>query len=410
MPELIEIARPGRHRAMNGRDYELTAAHLQAVADSYDPKVHEAPLVVGHPKLNAPAYGWVKGLTFDAEQQRLLAECDQVDADFAEAVTSGKLKKRSSSFYAPDAPGNPKPGAYHLRHVGFLGAVPPAMKGLRDVACFADEADEAEAVTIEFSDYTNMRALARALRGLRDFLIAEFGQEKADKALPSWWIDELQEALKEPVAAFAETADSSAQTDAPGVAGVAEGEASAPAVAAPEAAAPPAAATEAPAEAAADPPQSEAVTRREADLTERERKLQEREAKLALEEFQRREAGHLSFAEALVRTGRPLPCSREQFVAFLHRLDGVTDESVISFGEGDERTTIDFFKEAILGIAPKEVEFAELAPTDFAESPGRLSVDERAARIRTHQQTAEKDGRFISTAQAATELREANQL
>ena len=44
------------------------------------------------------------------------------------------FKKRSASFYPPGHPANPTPDRPYLRHVGFLGAQPPAVKGLADFA------------------------------------------------------------------------------------------------------------------------------------------------------------------------------------------------------------------------------------------------------------------------------------
>jgi hypothetical protein len=49
-------------------------------------------------------------------------------------VADGRVKKRSSSFYHPKDPANPVPGVWYLRHVAWLGAQPPAVKGLKDVA------------------------------------------------------------------------------------------------------------------------------------------------------------------------------------------------------------------------------------------------------------------------------------
>ncbi|STD22410.1 Uncharacterised protein [Enterobacter asburiae] len=64
----------------------------------------------------------------------LLAEPDQLDPQFAELVGNGRFKKVSASFYLPDSPNNPKPGTLYLRHVGFLGAQPPSIKGLKQVS------------------------------------------------------------------------------------------------------------------------------------------------------------------------------------------------------------------------------------------------------------------------------------
>ena len=62
MPASIHIFKSGTHTAMNGKRMPFTSAELAACAAAYDPAVHEAPLVIGHPTHDAPAYGWVKSL------------------------------------------------------------------------------------------------------------------------------------------------------------------------------------------------------------------------------------------------------------------------------------------------------------------------------------------------------------
>lgn len=180
----IHIFKPGQHTAMSGATLSFSEADLAASAAAYDPAVHEAPMVVGHPSSDGPAYGWVKGLAFaDAGLQ---AEPDQVDPAFAELVAAGRFKKVSASFYTPGAPNNPVPGVYYLRHVGFLGAQPPAIKGLRPV-----EFAEAEEGVIEFSEWTDQQN-AGLWRRMREFLITQFGQEKADAVIPNYTIDDMQ--------------------------------------------------------------------------------------------------------------------------------------------------------------------------------------------------------------------------
>lgn len=131
------IFRAGRHRTIGGRTVEFSEAELAAIAAAYDPAVHEAPLVAGHPKTDDPAMGWVSGLK--CAGSRLEAEFRQVDPAFAEAVDAGRYKHVSAAFYAPDSPRNPKPGGYYLRHVGVLGAVPPAVKGLGPLTFAEDD-------------------------------------------------------------------------------------------------------------------------------------------------------------------------------------------------------------------------------------------------------------------------------
>ncbi len=129
----IEIFRAGTHTDSNGTQRTFTLADVQAMAASYNPQRHEAPLVLGHPSDNKPAYGWVKNLHATADG-RLLMLADQIDPAFADGVQSGRFKKRSASFYPPGSSANPTPGQWHLKHVGWLGAQAPAVKGLADAS------------------------------------------------------------------------------------------------------------------------------------------------------------------------------------------------------------------------------------------------------------------------------------
>ena len=132
LPTGIEIFRAGTRTADNGETYTITVSDIAAAAAAYDPALHEAPLVVGHPKDNLPAYGWIGSLQVDGDVLKI-ATHNQVEPQFAEMVSAGRFKKRSASFYQPDDPTNPKPGVWYPRHVAWLGAQPPAVKGLKDV-------------------------------------------------------------------------------------------------------------------------------------------------------------------------------------------------------------------------------------------------------------------------------------
>lgn len=142
----FEIFRPGKHRTSDGRVIEFSEAQVAQAIAAYDPALSEAPLTVGHPKTNAPAFGWVGKMTLGAGGA-VVAEPRQVQADFAEAVAEGRYKKRSASWYLPDHPCNPKPGTLYLRHVAFLGAAPPSIKGLADIEF--SEGDEGGIIEFE---------------------------------------------------------------------------------------------------------------------------------------------------------------------------------------------------------------------------------------------------------------------
>lgn len=141
MHKPLHIFRTGSHIDIGGREVSFSETDLAAIANGYDPAVHEAPLVVGHPKTDDPAFGWVQALRVGADGG-LEAIVHQVEPAFAESVGAGRFKKISPSFYSPTSPRNPKPGAYYLKHVGFLGAVPPVVKGLRPVEFAEAETDD----------------------------------------------------------------------------------------------------------------------------------------------------------------------------------------------------------------------------------------------------------------------------
>lgn len=108
----------------------LTEADIAEIAENYNPERHEAPVVIGHPARDAPAYGWIAKA--EARADGLWLSTDLLPA-MADVVEQGLFKKVSVSLYPPDSPHNPAPGVYSVKHLGFLGAQPPAVKGLQAI-------------------------------------------------------------------------------------------------------------------------------------------------------------------------------------------------------------------------------------------------------------------------------------
>lgn len=134
-PPPIKILRPGTFTDIHGTKVTFTQSDLDQVIASYDRESDPAPIVVGHPTIDAPAFGWVGSLAM--ENGVLVAHPSEVVPAFAEAVQAGHYRKISPQLYPPSSPNNPKPGSWYLQHVGFLGGAAPAIKGLGTVA-FAD--------------------------------------------------------------------------------------------------------------------------------------------------------------------------------------------------------------------------------------------------------------------------------
>lgn len=77
----IHIFKAGTHTDMHGKKLPFTPDDLAACVKAYDPSVHEAPLVIGHPRTEDPAWGWVKALSLSGVD--LMAEPAQLDPQFA---------------------------------------------------------------------------------------------------------------------------------------------------------------------------------------------------------------------------------------------------------------------------------------------------------------------------------------
>lgn len=171
----IEIFRAGDYTSQG--KVKITAEQLQSVVDRYNPDFHEAPVVVGHPQNDAPAYGWIEQIALRGDT--LLAKEKQVDPAFNELRVAGRFKKRSVAFYQ-DADGSP----IYLRHVGWLGAQPPAVKGLG--AAFDDKGR----AFVEF-EFEECKPKRREPRGTASPIVSRMKREGKwltyydEKGLPS---------------------------------------------------------------------------------------------------------------------------------------------------------------------------------------------------------------------------------
>ncbi len=144
----IEIFRAGTFTALGGQTVSFTQADLDELAASYNPDSDPAPVVIGHPTTDAPAWGWAKSLRVDGDV--LKAVVDQLEPAFAKAVTAGRYKRVSPSFYPRGHAASPKPDQLYLKHIGFLGGAAPAVKGLVPVAFSADA--QSGCITVEAWD------------------------------------------------------------------------------------------------------------------------------------------------------------------------------------------------------------------------------------------------------------------
>jgi len=125
----IHVFKAGDQTSAQGVQRTFSPTDLQQVVDTYDPKVHEAPLVLGHQGDNdsLPSFGWIQG--FKRDGANLYADVAFTDTA-KDLVKDGHYRKVSISFYSPDSQINPHQGQWSARHLALLGASPPAVKGL----------------------------------------------------------------------------------------------------------------------------------------------------------------------------------------------------------------------------------------------------------------------------------------
>lgn len=339
--QMLHIFRTGRHVATDGNAYEFSDSAVREIADTYDPQVHNAPLVIGHPKMDDPAYGGTSKVV--KRGRDLYAEPKDVYPAFADLVNAHLYSGISISVYLPDSPGNPVPGKYYLRHIGFLGAVPPAVKGLRRPS-FGDGDGAVEFV--EPLAYVG-RSLGGMFQRLRDYLISRDGLEQADAIIPQWSIADLVTTASEPPHLPPEEVMPIPAAD-----------------------------------------QTAQFAEREQQLTDQAAALAAREAKIAEREQQARREGAVAFAETLVRGGQLLPRQQAPVVELLMLLPAT---ATLEFAEGDGQVTkpaADVLR-GLLAELPKQIDFAEKSAAastadapQFAAPPG-VQVDQ--AQLELHQ-------------------------
>ena len=372
MKTRIAIFKAGKHRAASGIEYTFTEADVAASADAYDKALHQAPYVLGHPKSDGPAWGWADKVVVD--NGVMFVEHEKVDPAFEEGVDAGRYRFTSAAFYGPADPSNPKPGIYYLRHVGFLGAQPPAVKGLGPVA-FGDDGDR----VIEFDESGMNLAwlagnVADGFRQIRDWVLGKWGQEEADKAVSPWTdrsatqiaADVRAEARAEPGAAFAERA------------------------------------------AAVDAAVATALDERAAELDRRETVLAERESRTNANQVAFAETARVAardddgaFVDGLVTAGRLPPAFAGQVKTLMGVLDG---DGAVSFAEG-EAGPRDQFRQLLGGLGVS-ILFSEVARS--GEAPGELGAFDIARETRALVDAAAARGETLSFAEAGAQVRASN--
>ncbi len=319
------VFRTGTHTDAAGRTRTWTGEDLDRMVSSYDPARHEAPVVIGHPKDNSPAFGWVRGLKNSGGT--LFARADLIP-EFDDMVRRGLFRKRSLSLYEDGT----------LRHIGFLGARPPAIKGLPDIRF-----DEGETTTIEFTDSNannggvpmKFTEWIRQLAGREGVTLDDLPGSTSVEDMRKRVECEIEEEKKRLAAEFAEA------------------------------------------------------------RKEKEEALAAREEKLRAAETGARRAALASFSETLEREGVLTPAMMKEgmgMTRFLESIASLTEPVEFAEGDGSSAQTPLEFMQSFLRRLPPAIEFREIATA--ANDPGVRSDPAKRERLISDYMEAHPDARY----------------
>lgn len=120
----MEVFRGGTQTDSQGNKSEWTEEKLNKIVASFNEVGEKVPAIVnkdGHSHSNGPAFGWFSG--FKRVNDSIWATLGDINENFSEMLRTKAFKNRSIAL---------RPNDLSPLHVAFLGAMPPAIKGLAD--------------------------------------------------------------------------------------------------------------------------------------------------------------------------------------------------------------------------------------------------------------------------------------
>jgi hypothetical protein len=350
------VFRAGTHADSKGRKKTYTISDLDKIVENYQSSnsdFQEAPCVLGHPKNNDASYGWIEAVK--REGNTLFAKCKDLVSEFSEAVQDGRFPNRSISL-TPDL---------RINHLGFLGAVQPAIKGLGKI----EFSESQELETYEYMDFptaNRFEDVGNILQGLRDFLIEKYDLDTANKALSQYVIDYLKDAKantdtpQEAIAAYCENFKEELNV-------------------------------------------TTKTTNSNSDYSEElktkndEIALLKTENEKLLAEGRKKELN--SFCEELIKEGRLLPAEKSQALDYMEIMH---EAGNFEFSEGEKKSALENFK-TFLKKRPVQINFSEMATGDFEEGD-EVNAQSIAQKALNYQQEQAKSGIVIRIDEAVEKI------
>ena len=362
LADWFAVFRAGRHTALSGQTRTVTRSDLDRIVERYDGAGQPSPCVITHNELYSPfAYAQIADLRVGAGDV-LEARCrqDTIEPQFAALVADGRLYNRSVQLLPDEDAG------WRLGHVAFLGAEPPAVKGLEPIrfaatgVVFASEKpwEQVEAVS-RWADLVGVvRRLAQRL----------LEPDDAEAVMPDWMVQDAQREVGRAQERAAREVDE-------------EGDMSR----------------------ATTYSQAELDTAAEKAAAKAKQEFAAREA--ALEKERRALArGRLkSRVEELIEAGRVTPAQAEGLVEFALVLEGAAALE-FSRGEGEGAATVHTSPNewlfAFLEKLPVQVEINRETGGAGPERPDLADAGEIRRAALEYQATEQEKGRRVSDAEA----------
>lgn len=300
MPKKVtmEVFRAGTHTDSAGHTKKWTEDDLDKIVNKFNELGEDVPATIGHPESDtAPAFAWFKKVFRKGDT--LLAEMSDTVDEFAEMLKKKMFKNRSISL-RPD---------FSLQHIAFLGATPPAVKGLESFAFKANDNLE----TYEFEE--EEKELKQSIKNFVTGLFKEFSKKSTEDNMSKELeqkIADLEKKNTETANAFAEFKKDSEAKEA----------------------------------------------KFSEDLKKQKDRADKAEAKVAESAKNKIDSEFNEFLDTEIKAGRVLPANKEMFLKTMRTLHG---QESMDFNEGDKAlkiTPLELFKKQI-SAGGEQVYFGE---------------------------------------------------
>ncbi len=184
LTDWFPVFRAGRQTDSRGRTAHYSRDDLDQMVANHDP-AHPAPHVITHKELYSP-FAYARTAELKREGDVLFAKAADVEPQFERLVKDGRLSERSVRIRKTDK-------GWSVGHIAWLGAEPPAVEGLAPVQF---EQDEQSVHDYQMDTYA-AGALVRMMRRMREFLIGKYGVDEADRVMPDYEIEVLNDDVRQ---------------------------------------------------------------------------------------------------------------------------------------------------------------------------------------------------------------------